>query len=278
MNRGDAPRKTLTPAHIAGVAAFALFGGLLFFRPDLAAVPLGLFVLLCLVAPFLPRAGFFLPVTSRGGGDGKAVALTFDDGPDPAVTPLLLDLLGRYRLTAAFFVTGQNTERYPALVREILQRGHDVGNHSYRHDPLLMLRSRARLVDEITRTQDLLARFGIRPLSFRPPVGVTNPRLPGVLKGLGMECVTFSCRACDFGNRRIGGLARNILRKVSPGAIVLLHDVSPPDGGRIAEWLEGVEKIIRGLKAGGYEIVPLSELIGRAVMERLPAPSSRDFS
>jgi peptidoglycan/xylan/chitin deacetylase (PgdA/CDA1 family) len=93
-----------------------------------------------------------------------------------------------------------------------------------------------------------------------------------------MECITFSCRACDFGNRRIGGLARNILRKVRPGAIVLLHDVSPPDGARVAEWLEGVEKIIQGLKAGGYAIVPLSELIGRAVMERLPAPSTRDFS
>lgn len=277
MNR-PAPRKALTPAHIAGIAALALSGGLLFVRPDLAALPLGLFVLLCLVAPFFPQVGFFLPVISRGDGKGKAVALTFDDGPDPAVTPLLLDLLGQHRLTAAFFVTGQNMERYPELVREILHRGHDVGNHSYRHDPMLMLRSRSRLTDEIARTQKLLARFGIRPLAFRPPVGVTNPRLPGVLGELGMECVTFSCRACDFGNRRIGGLARTILGKVRPGAIVLLHDVSPPDSGRIAEWLSGVEEIIRGLKAGGYEIAPLPVLIGRAVMERLPAPLSRDFS
>ena len=271
MNRGDAPKKALSPAHIAGIAAFALSGALFFVRPDLAALPLGLFVLLCLVAPFLPRVGFFLPVISRGRGESNAVALTFDDGPDPAVTPLLLDLLGRYRLTATFFVTGQNTERYPALVREILHRGHDVGNHSYRHDPLLMLRSRARLADEIARTQDLLAPFGIRPLAFRPPVGVTNPRLPGILRELGMECVTFSCRACDFGNRRIGGLARTILGNVHPGAIVLLHDVSPRDSGRVAEWLAGVERIIRGLGEKGYEIVPLPDLIGRAVMERLPA-------
>ena len=278
MNRGDASGKVLSPAYIAGIAAFVLSGVLFFVRPDLAVLPLGLFVILCLAAPFLPRVGFFLPVISRGGGEGNAVALTFDDGPDPAVTPLLLDLLERYRLTAAFFVTGQNTERYPALVREILQRGHDVGNHSYRHDPLLMLRSRARLADEIARSQELLAPFGIRPLAFRPPVGVTNPRLPGILNELGMECVTFSCRACDFGNRRIGGLARTILRKARPGAIVLLHDVSPPDAGRIAEWLAAVEEIIRGLGERGYAIVPLPDLIGRAVMERLPAPSSRDFS
>jgi len=251
---------------------------MLFVQPGLAALPLGLFVLLCLAAPFLPRVGFFLPVISRGRGEEKAVALTFDDGPDPEVTPLLLDLLGRHRLTATFFVTGQNTERYPALVREILRRGHDIGNHSYRHDTLLMLRSEARLADEIARTQDLLAPFGIRPLVFRPPVGVTNPRLPGVLRGLGMECITFSSRAGDFGNRRIGRLARNILRNVHPGAIILLHDVAPPGGSRVAEWLEGVEEIIRGLNGGGYAISPLSDLIGKTVMERLPAPCSRDSS
>lgn len=209
---------------------------------------------------------------SRGEGGGKAVALTFDDGPDPRVTPLLLDLLVRYRLTAAFFVTGRNAGLHPDLVREILRRGHDIGNHSHRHDPLLMLRSRAVLTGEITRTQELLASFGIRPVAFRPPVGVTNPRLGGVLGELGMECVTFSCRAGDFGNRRIGGLARKILRRVRPGAIILLHDVAPSGGGTIAEWLGEVEKIIRGLQSGGYEIVPLAELTGRAVMERLPAP------
>jgi peptidoglycan/xylan/chitin deacetylase (PgdA/CDA1 family) len=278
MNRRPAARKSPSPAHIAGIAAFALSGGLLFIRPDAAAAPLGLFVLVCLAAPFLPGAGFFLPVISRGGADRKAVALTFDDGPDPDVTPLLLDLLRRYRLTAAFFVTGRNSELYPGLVREILTGGHDVGNHSYRHDPLLMLRSRAELAREIARTQKLLAPFGIRPLVFRPPVGITSSRLPGVLQELGMGCVTFSCRAGDFGNRRIGGLAEKILRKVRPGAIILLHDVTPPGGGGIAEWLEGVETIVRGLRAGGYEIVPLSELIGRAVMERLPASSPRDFS
>jgi peptidoglycan/xylan/chitin deacetylase (PgdA/CDA1 family) len=244
----------------------------------MASIPLGLFVLLCLVAPFLPRAGFFLPVISRGGHDGKAVALTFDDGPDPKVTPLLLDLLGRHRLTAAFFVTGQKTIQYQDIIKEILSRGNDIGNHSYHHDPFLMLRSRRRLTDEIFRTQELLARFGVRPLAFRPPVGVTNPRLPVVLGELGMECITFSCRACDFGNRRIKGLALNILKKVHPGAIILLHDVSPPNGEKIPEWLDEVEKIIRGLKAEGYEIVALSELIGKNVMNRLPAPASHDFS
>lgn len=260
-------RKILSPAHWMGFAALAVSGGLFFIREGLAAVPLGLFLLICLVAPFLTRAGLFLPVISRGGRSGKAVALTFDDGPDPDVTPPLLDLLDRYRLPATFFVAGLKVERHPALIREILSRGHAVGNHSYHHDPLLMLRSRARLCNEISRAQEVLAPFGIRPRAFRPPVGITNPRLAEVLRALDMDCVTFSCRACDFGNRRIRGLAGTILKRIHPGAIILLHDIPPPGGGRVADWLDAVEGIILGLKARGYGVVPLPQLIGRPVME-----------
>ncbi|OHE22510.1 MAG: hypothetical protein A2X92_04200 [Syntrophus sp. GWC2_56_31] len=253
-----------------GLAAFLLSGGLLFFRSEIAALPLGIFVLSCLLAPFFPRAGFFLPVISRGRAPGRAVALTFDDGPDQDVIRLLLDLLQRHGAPATFFVMGKKAEGNPELIREILLRGHAVGNHSYRHDPLLMLRSSARLSEEITRTQQLLADFGIRPLAFRPPVGITNPRLPRILKELHLDCVTFSCRACDFGNRRIANLAKIILRNIRPGAIVLLHDVSPPGIGTVQDWLQQVEWVIRGLKSQGYKIVPLSVLIGREVMETLP--------
>lgn len=259
--------RILSPAHWAGFAALTVSAGLLFVREEIAALPLGVFLLFCLVAPFLPRAGLFLPVISRGGRSGRAVALTFDDGPDPGVTPRLLDLLDRHHLPATFFVAGVKVERHPELIREILLRGHAVGNHSYHHDPLLMLRSGARLFDEVTRAQEALARFGIRPCAFRPPVGITNPRLAGVLSALDMDCVTFSCRACDFGNRRIRGLAKTILRRVRPGAIILLHDVIPHGGGQIADWLDGVEAIILALKSGGYDVVPLARLIGRPVME-----------
>jgi peptidoglycan/xylan/chitin deacetylase (PgdA/CDA1 family) len=270
-------RKILSPAHVVGFAALAVSGGLLFIREEMAAVPLGLFLFFCLVAPFLPRAGLFLPVISRGRGTDRAVALTFDDGPDPDVTPLLLDLLARYRLPATFFVAGVKVDRHPALIREILLRGHAVGNHSYHHDPFLMLRSRARLSEEITRTQEVLARFGIRPRAFRPPVGITNPRLAGVLRALDMDCITFSCRACDFGNRRIRRLAGTILKRVHPGAVLLLHDVTPPGGSRAADWLEAVEQIILGLKSRGYDIVPLPHLIGRPVMEGTAAALPRDI-
>jgi len=262
-------KATFSPAHRAGFFAFSLSAViLLLFGWRMAVLPLAMFVLTCLVAPFFPRWGFFLPVISRGGDGVEAVALTFDDGPDPEVIPLLLDLLDRYDVKATFFIIGSKAQKNPALIRQILLRGHAVGNHSYRHDPLLMLRSSARLAEEIEVTQRLLAGFGIKPLVFRPPVGITNPRLPWVLRRLRLECVTFSCRAGDFGNRRMAGLGKILLKRIHPGAIVLLHDV-PPRGRQIADWLGEVEQFIQGLNSRRYKVVPLSDLIGRSVMERL---------
>ncbi len=224
-------REAPSPAVIAGATAFLLAGLLMLIRPALAMIPLALFVLACMVAPFLPGFGFFLPVISRGKKEGGSVALTFDDGPDPEISPRLMELLRCHGAPATFFVTGAKAERYPELIRGILSHGHTIGNHSYHHDPLLMLRSRATLRKEIALAQDVLAAYGIRPLIFRPPVGITNPKLPGVLKELGMDCVNFGCRAFDRGNRRIESLAKIVLRKVRPGDIILLHDVMPRGEG-----------------------------------------------
>ncbi|MDD8014016.1 MAG: polysaccharide deacetylase family protein, partial [Acidobacteriota bacterium] len=132
-------QRGLSPALVAGMAAFVISGLLLLIRPALVVLPLGSFIVLCLVAPFFPGIGFFLPVISRRKTVRRAVALTFDDGPDPEVTPRLLELLRRHRVPATFFVAGARAERYPATIQKILSRNHTIGNHSYRHDPLLML-------------------------------------------------------------------------------------------------------------------------------------------
>jgi peptidoglycan-N-acetylglucosamine deacetylase len=256
----------LAPAHLAGLGAFQAAAVLAFFDLRFAAVPLALFLFLCLMAPFIPGFGFFLPIVSRGRRDRRAVALTFDDGPDRATTLRLLELLSMNGVTATFFVTGLRAAAHRDLVREILSRGHSVGNHSYRHSPFLMLKGTERLRGEIIATQSLLAEFGIRPLIFRPPVGITNPRLWRVLLEAGMYCVNFSLRARDAGNRRIGGLSRKILKRVKPGDIILLHDVAPGHGFDAERWLREVENIITGLKERTIDILPLADLIGRPVM------------
>lgn len=236
--------------------------------PRLAAIPLTGFAILCLAAPFAPGFGFFMPVV-RGGNSGKrAVALTFDDGPDPETTPILLDLLERRGVRAAFFVTGKNTESHPGLIRAILDRGHEIGNHTYGHDNLAMLRPPHVLRREIERAQRVLARFGIVPLAFRPPVGIVSPRLPEALRGSEMFVVLFSRRAGDAGNRRVRGIARRLLRRVRPGDILLLHDIRPPNPSLLPAWIREVERLLDGLERRGMAVLPLSELIGRRVTVR----------
>jgi len=258
----------LSPAHFFALGAFQFFALFLFLSPSLAPLPLALFVLICLIAPVFPGCSYYLPVISKGSRKEQAVALTFDDGPDPAVTPRLLDLLDRYSVKATFFVTGLNTERYPEIIHAILSRGHTIGNHSYHHSPFLMLKGRRVIHREVESAHDLFKQFGIVPLAFRPPVGITNPHLWPILLKLGMYCVNFSCRAGDMGNRRIRNLAQRVLRRVRPGDIVLLHDVAPPKGS-VEDLLVELEGVLEGLKARGLEVRPLARIIGKEVMQTL---------
>jgi len=239
-----------------------------FVNPYLAIIPLAAYIIICFTAPLLPEISFFLPVHSRGKTNQAFVALSFDDGPDPNTTPLLLDLLDAYQVKATFFVTGENIERYAHLIMAILERGHDIGNHSRNHDNFLMFRSTSRLSEEIDAVQTLLQGFGIVPLAFRPPVGATNPKLPLVLQRHGLYCVNFSCRAHDRGNRSVRGMAQKILRKVRPDDIILLHDISPQNNISVSLWLQEVAAILSGLNVRHLKIIRLSELIDMPVMNK----------
>ena len=101
-----------------GLITFLLAVLLIIFDGWLAVIPLAGFVLLCLAAPFFPRFGFYAPVISRGASGKKAVAITFDDGPDPLTAPPLLKLLLTHQVKATFFVTGKKAAAYPELVKE----------------------------------------------------------------------------------------------------------------------------------------------------------------
>jgi len=259
---------TNSPAEKTGWAALLFGATAAFVHPYLAILPFAAYIIICLTASFFPGISFFLPVHSRGKTHQSVVAISFDDGPDPGTTPLLLDLLDEYQVKATFFVTGENIERYPHLITAILKRGHDMGNHSQSHDIFLMFRSMPRLSEEVESVQTLLQDFGIIPLAFRPPVGTTNPKLPLVLKHLGLYCVNFSCRAYDRGNRDVRGMAQKILRKIRPDDIILLHDTSPKNNISVSLWLQEVSAIISGLKERQLDIVRLSELIDKPVMCR----------
>jgi peptidoglycan/xylan/chitin deacetylase (PgdA/CDA1 family)/SAM-dependent methyltransferase len=233
----------------------------------LAALPLGIFLILCIIAPFAQRLRFFLPIARRGSKKTPSVAITFDDGPDPHTTPLLLDMLSEHAVSAAFFVIGEKAEAHPELIREILIRGHEIGNHSYSHYKFLMLRGADTILKEIAACQKILEQFGIKSLAFRPPVGITNPPLFSILIQLGMYCAGFSCRAADFGNRRVPGMSRRILGKVRAGDVILLHDRLPAQEISVQTWLREVDDILKGIETKGFKAARLSEVIQRPVME-----------
>lgn len=267
-------RGSLSLAHISGFISFVAALLLALFNVSLAVVPLFLFVVLCIVAPFLPRFGFFLPIISRGNSGQKAVSITFDDGPDPFTTEPLLGLLHRHGVKATFFVVGKKAAAHPELIKKILKNGHFLGNHSYSHDNFCMFKSSQCLYQEINAAQKTLARFHVRPLVFRPPAGITNPRLRGVLKNLGIVNVNFSRRPMDMGNRRLKGLSKRVLKHLQADDIILLHDIMPRRHEDLHLWLEEIEKVLRGIEHRGMKVFPLSKLIGQPVM--IWKPDSKD--
>jgi peptidoglycan/xylan/chitin deacetylase (PgdA/CDA1 family) len=263
-------------AHRMGLTALVIAGLLLFVHWRLSVIVLSTFALMCAMAPFFHRLGFFVPVISRGRSGTRAVALTFDDGPDPLSTPALLDLLETWRAPATFFVSGSKVPRHPHLVDAILRHGHAIGNHAYHHDPLVYFKGGRALCREIEETQIALEPFGVIPRAYRPPVGIVGPRLQQPLQHAGLRVVNFSCRAFDHGNKRIPGLAARILSRVRPDDIILLHDSLPLGEASLRAWLREMEALLRGLDRRGLSIWPLQKLIDEPVMDILETPSERD--
>ncbi|MDO8448172.1 MAG: polysaccharide deacetylase family protein [Rhodoferax sp.] len=155
----------------------------------------------------------------------REIALTIDDGPDPVVTPQVLEVLARYGVQATFFVIGARAERYPELCRDIVARGHAIENHSQRHRHNFALMGLNGITQELQAAQaTLTAITGQRPLFFRAPAGFRNPFLDPVLSRLGLQLVSWSVRGFDTRVNNAQQVTRKLLAGLRPGAIVLLHD------------------------------------------------------
>lgn len=153
------------------------------------------------------------------------IALTIDDGPDPGVTPQVLELLARYGVRATFFVIGAQAERYPDLCRDIVRAGHAIENHTQRHRYNFALMGVKGITQELQAAQaTLTALTGQRPLFFRAPAGFRNPFLAPVLSRLGLQLVSWSVRGFDTRVRSSDQVKCKLLAGLRPGAILLLHD------------------------------------------------------
>lgn len=187
----------------------------------------------------------------------RVVALTFDDGPSPWHTPKVLAVLDQHKVKATFFMMGRNVERYPAVARDVVRRGHEIGNHSYSH-PKLVLMSPRRVRDEIERTDTLLRDIGATgDIHFRPPHASKFIVLPYVLVQMKKLSVMGDVSADEWRQRPAAVMTESILRHVRPGSIIGLHD---PAG---AEMLRTLQDILPALAAQGYRFETVSELVRR---------------
>jgi peptidoglycan-N-acetylglucosamine deacetylase len=187
------------------------------------------------------------------------VALTFDDGPSPRHTPDILALLERERVRATFFVVGQAVEEHPDLARRIVEEGHELGNHSYSHRPMVLMRPRT-VRTEVERTDSLIRAAGFEgPIRFRPPYGKRLVVLPWYLSRTNRATVLWSLEP-DTWHRDADAMVCHVLDKVRPGAIILLHvEMSARSAER-----EALARLIPALRSRGYRFVPVSELMAAA--------------
>jgi len=207
---------------------------------------------LCLI-----RMNFFCEAVCRGKPGRMKVALTFDDGPDPAATPEVLELLKREGIAATFFCVGKNVAAHPDIVKRIVDEGHLLGNHSYTHPWYISLMGGRGLREEMEKTQGAIeAAAGVRPRYFRPPSGMTGPNFPKALKATGLTLAGWDVRSLDTVWSEEKAVAR-ILRLAGDGSIILLHDGgTSPD--RIVEI---VSAAVKELRARGFGFERMDRLI-----------------
>ncbi len=179
-------------------------------------------------AGLLPRSSLLGPNLTRLPEAAKLrreIALTIDDGPDPEVTPRVLDLLDAAQAKATFFCIGRRARAHPALCREVVARGHRVENHGDGHSSAFSLFGPRRMREDITAAQATLADItGQAPVFFRPTAGLRNPFLDPVLAGLDLRLASWTRRPYDTRDGNPERVMQRLTRQLGPGDILLIHD------------------------------------------------------
>lgn len=258
-----------TPLIRASIALHVVAAATLFISPAHWPWALGALLgnhLLLTLCGLWPRSRWLGPNHTRLPSTALSqnrIALTIDDGPDPDVTPRVLDLLERHGARATFFCIGENAARHPDLCREIVRRGHAIENHTQHHRHTFALLGPGALAREIATAQSTLAAItGRVPKLFRAPAGLRNPFLEPVLARLGLQLVSWSGRGFDTCTTDTTVVKRRLMRRLEADAILLLHD------GNSARTATGVPVIIEVLPplleaaaAAGLKTVTLADAL-----------------
>jgi cellulose synthase/poly-beta-1,6-N-acetylglucosamine synthase-like glycosyltransferase/peptidoglycan/xylan/chitin deacetylase (PgdA/CDA1 family) len=222
------------------------------------------------------------------GASKKQIAISFDDGPDSDWTPKMLDILKQYHAPAVFFVIGNQAARFPSILKRMYREGHEIGNHSFTH-PNVDDISRRAMELELNATERLFeAKLGVKPLYFRPPYSIDqDPEIDDdvrpleVVQQMGYIMVGAKLDDHDWEpGKTADQIVDGILNNLPPcsetaqacGNVILLHD----GGGNREESVKALPRIIEGVRARGFEIVPVSALMGKTRAEVMPPISSNE--
>lgn len=194
----------------------------------------------------------------NGPAGSRSVSLTFDDGPDVDITSKILDVLEKEGIKATFFVTGQQSNKFPYQVEKINRHGHLVLSHTFSHRQL-DLASREAVSREIVMTDEVVAKItGKNPKGVRPPYGAINQTVVDVLVEKEKLTILWSIDTLDWAGDEAETVAANVLDNVRPGDIILMHSI----GGR-TNTVKALPIIIKGLREQGYAMVRVDELLQR---------------
>ncbi|WP_406052187.1 polysaccharide deacetylase family protein [Kribbella sp. NBC_00889] len=178
----------------------------------------------------------------------KYVVLTFDDGPDAAYTPKILDILAKYEAKATFFEIGKNVTKHPELSKRIHDAGHSVQNHTWTHADLRHLSATAFRQQVTSTDQAIQAAIGSTPACLRPPYGGMDPTVRQRAKALGKDLVVWTVDSRDWTKPGTTAIVQRVLKNVHSGSVILMHD----GGGNRTQTVAALPTILKSLKAKGY--------------------------
>ncbi len=190
--------------------------------------------------------------------DQKRIALTFDDGPHPILTPKILAILKQYNIHATFFMIGKNVHDYPETARMVAMEGHEIGNHTNSHIRLYGLgkeRAEQELDACALQIRDVCGQM---QNLFRPPEGATDESVLSAAEEKGYHVILWSIDTRDWESKNAGAIINRVLTSVKPGDIILMHDFI----GHNSKTPEALERLIPKLLAHGYQIGSVGELLG----------------
>ncbi len=224
----------------------------------LAAAPI-LLAAVWAAGPFIPVGG---RVPTRGPVDQHEIALTFDDGPNPLVTPKVLDILDHYGAKGTFFLVGENVRRHPDTASLIVERGHEVGNHSQSHGNFLPYYLPQFITRDFDRAEaEITDATGLMPRIYRAPHGRVTPWMRVALRVHGVVMIRWDYSPRDWEQVAPDELVRRVTAAARNGGVILMHDgLDLNDSPDRSNTVEALPRIIETLQARGFRLVTVAEL------------------